>query len=153
MYLRVLAQYTLLTLMRSPIGSSKYWRYSNLQYKADNLNLLLSLELNIILPFQKVISVCSLLVSIKKLSLYMWPDDDEKLDQLRLSFVLRMLKSPHFNARYCFSSRDFHAQFFYIVFVFWGQTFYFYEMNISCNITSNLVPFNFRINVLFILGK
>ena len=53
---------------------------------------------------QKVISVCNLLVSIKKLSLYMWPDDDEKLDHLRLSFVLRMLKSPHFNARYAGSS-------------------------------------------------
>ena len=48
---------------------------------------------------QNVISVCELLVSIKQLSLEMWPVDDQKLDNLRLEFVLRLLRSPHFNAR------------------------------------------------------
>ena len=45
--------------------------------------------------FQNVISVCELLVSVKQLKLL----DDTKLDDLRLLFVLRLLKSPHFNAR------------------------------------------------------
>ncbi|ELT87806.1 hypothetical protein CAPTEDRAFT_215537 [Capitella teleta] len=46
-----------------------------------------------------VSSVCDMLASMKLLCLQCWPDDVKKIDQLRLDFVLNMLKSPHFNAR------------------------------------------------------
>lgn len=40
-----------------------------------------------------------MLASMKLLCLTCWPDDVKKIDQLRLDFVMSMLKSPHFNAR------------------------------------------------------
>ena len=48
---------------------------------------------------QKVGSVSNLLSSMKLLCLHMWPNDVDKLDDLRLEVTLRMLKSPHFNAK------------------------------------------------------
>lgn len=36
---------------------------------------------------------------MKLLCLQMWPQDVDKLDDLRLAVTLRMLKSPHFNAK------------------------------------------------------
>lgn len=40
-----------------------------------------------------------LLASMKLLCIQMWPQHTESLDDLRLEVALRMLKSPHFNAR------------------------------------------------------
>ncbi|GFO40770.1 ubiquitin carboxyl-terminal hydrolase 24 [Plakobranchus ocellatus] len=48
---------------------------------------------------KKVGSVSNLLSSMKLLCLQMWPQDVDKLDDLRLQVTLRMLKSPHFNAK------------------------------------------------------
>lgn len=48
---------------------------------------------------QKVGSVSDLLASMKLLCMNMWPKDVEAVDALRLDVALRMLKSPHFNAK------------------------------------------------------
>ncbi|XP_035828590.1 LOW QUALITY PROTEIN: ubiquitin carboxyl-terminal hydrolase 24 [Aplysia californica] len=48
---------------------------------------------------KKIGSVSNLLSSMKLLCLKMWPQDVDKLDDLRLEITLRMLKSPHFNAK------------------------------------------------------
>ena len=40
-----------------------------------------------------------LLASMKLLCIQMWPQHTDSLDDLRLEVALRMLKSPHFNAR------------------------------------------------------
>ncbi|CAL1529935.1 unnamed protein product [Lymnaea stagnalis] len=48
---------------------------------------------------KKIGSVSDLLSSMKLLCLQMWPLDVDKLDDLRLTVTLRMLKSPHFNAK------------------------------------------------------
>ena len=41
----------------------------------------------------------NLLSSMKLLCLKLWPHDVDRLDQLRLEVTLRMLQSPHFNAK------------------------------------------------------
>ncbi|XP_062568779.1 ubiquitin carboxyl-terminal hydrolase 24-like [Saccostrea cucullata] len=48
---------------------------------------------------KKIGSVSDLLASMKLLCIQMWPNHTESLDDLRLEVALRMLKSPHFNAR------------------------------------------------------
>ncbi|CAH1774066.1 unnamed protein product [Owenia fusiformis] len=48
---------------------------------------------------KKVGCVNEMLASIKLLCLSIWPNDVQAVDTLRLDFALRMLKSPHFNAR------------------------------------------------------
>uniref|UniRef100_A0A2C9KAF6 Ubiquitinyl hydrolase 1 n=1 Tax=Biomphalaria glabrata TaxID=6526 RepID=A0A2C9KAF6_BIOGL len=48
---------------------------------------------------KKIGSVSDLLSSMKLLCLQMWREDVDKLDDLRLDVTLRMLKSPHFNAK------------------------------------------------------
>ncbi|XP_059140581.1 ubiquitin carboxyl-terminal hydrolase 24-like isoform X2 [Physella acuta] len=48
---------------------------------------------------KKIGNVSDLLSSMKLLCLQMWPQDVDKLDDLRLAVTLRMLKSPHFNAK------------------------------------------------------
>lgn len=48
---------------------------------------------------QKVGSVSDLLASMKLLCLNMLPNDVDSIDELRLNIALRMLKSPHFNAK------------------------------------------------------
>ena len=48
---------------------------------------------------QKVGSVSDMLATMKLLCLHMWPNDVKGIDELRLDIALRMLKSPHFNAR------------------------------------------------------
>ncbi|BFY99847.1 hypothetical protein BsWGS_02887 [Bradybaena similaris] len=48
---------------------------------------------------KKMGSVSDLLSSMKLLCLQMWPQDVDNLDDLRLEVTLRMLKSPHFNAK------------------------------------------------------
>ena len=48
---------------------------------------------------QKVGYVSDLLASMKLLCMYIWPTDIDALDDLRLDVALRMLKSPHFNAK------------------------------------------------------
>lgn len=48
---------------------------------------------------KKIGSVSDLLASMKLLCIQMWPQHTESLDDLRLEVALRMLKSPHFNAR------------------------------------------------------
>ncbi|KAH9492249.1 Ubiquitin carboxyl-terminal hydrolase 24 [Bulinus truncatus] len=48
---------------------------------------------------KKIGSVSDLLSSMKLLCLQMWREDVDKLDDLRLAVTLRMLKSPHFNAK------------------------------------------------------
>ncbi|XP_060555692.1 ubiquitin carboxyl-terminal hydrolase 24-like isoform X1 [Ruditapes philippinarum] len=48
---------------------------------------------------KKVGSVSDLLASMKLLCMNIWPNDVEALDDLRLDIALRMLKSPHFNAK------------------------------------------------------
>ena len=40
-----------------------------------------------------------LLASMKLLCMHIWPTDIDALDDLRLDVALRMLKSPHFNAK------------------------------------------------------
>ena len=44
-------------------------------------------------------SVCDLLASVKLLCLEMWKKDVQAVDELRLEVVLRMLRSPNFNAK------------------------------------------------------
>lgn len=44
-------------------------------------------------------NVSNLLSSMKLLCLKLWPHDVDRLDQLRLEVTLRMLQSPHFNAK------------------------------------------------------
>ncbi|XP_014661859.1 PREDICTED: ubiquitin carboxyl-terminal hydrolase 24-like [Priapulus caudatus] len=51
------------------------------------------------LKHKRVASVAHLLGAIKLLSLQLWPEKVESIDNLRLEVALRMLKSPHFNAR------------------------------------------------------
>ncbi|XP_064624443.1 ubiquitin carboxyl-terminal hydrolase 24-like isoform X2 [Lineus longissimus] len=48
---------------------------------------------------KKVGSVSDLLATMKTLCLALWPQEVKPIDQLRLEVALRMLKSPHFNAR------------------------------------------------------
>ncbi|KAL3868453.1 hypothetical protein ACJMK2_041259 [Sinanodonta woodiana] len=48
---------------------------------------------------KKVGSVSDLMASMKLLCIHMWPTDIKALDDLRLDIALRMLKSPHFNAK------------------------------------------------------
>ncbi|XP_052775472.1 ubiquitin carboxyl-terminal hydrolase 24-like isoform X3 [Mya arenaria] len=48
---------------------------------------------------KKVGSVSDLLSSMKLLCMKIWPTDTDSLDSLRLDIALRMLKSPHFNAK------------------------------------------------------
>ncbi|XP_064607447.1 ubiquitin carboxyl-terminal hydrolase 24-like isoform X2 [Liolophura sinensis] len=48
---------------------------------------------------KKVGSVSDLLASMKLLCLNMLPNDVDSIDELRLNIALRMLKSPHFNAK------------------------------------------------------
>ncbi|XP_052274227.1 ubiquitin carboxyl-terminal hydrolase 24-like isoform X2 [Dreissena polymorpha] len=48
---------------------------------------------------KKVGSVSDLLTSMKLLCIHIWPTDTVSLDNLRLDVALRMLKSPHFNAK------------------------------------------------------
>ena len=48
---------------------------------------------------QKVGYVSDLLASMKLLCMHIWPTDIDALDDLRLDVALRMLKSPHFNAK------------------------------------------------------
>ncbi|KAL4237153.1 Ubiquitin carboxyl-terminal hydrolase 24 [Mactra antiquata] len=48
---------------------------------------------------KKVGSVSDLLASMKLLCMNIWPTDTDALDDLRLNIALRMLKSPHFNAK------------------------------------------------------
>ena len=48
---------------------------------------------------QKVGSVSDLLASMKLLCMRIWPDESTSIDNLRLDIALRMLKSPHFNAK------------------------------------------------------
>ena len=48
---------------------------------------------------QKVGSISDLLGTMKLLCLHMWTNDVTAIDELRLDMALRMLKSPHFNAR------------------------------------------------------
>jgi len=43
--------------------------------------------------------VSELLASMKLLCIQMWPQHTDSLDDLRLEIALRMLKSPHFNAK------------------------------------------------------
>ena len=50
-------------------------------------------------PVQKVGSICEMLSTAKLLCLALWPQEVASVDQLRLLIVLKMLKSPHFNAR------------------------------------------------------
>ena len=40
-----------------------------------------------------------MLVTMKLLCLHMWPNEVKNVDDLRLDIALRMLKSPHFNAK------------------------------------------------------
>ena len=53
----------------------------------------------ILIVLQKVGCVCDMLATMKLLCIHMWPTEVEKIDELRLEIALRMLKSPHFNAR------------------------------------------------------
>lgn len=48
---------------------------------------------------QKAGSTSVLLSTLKKLILNFWIEDVKEIDNLRLQLALRMLKSPHFNAR------------------------------------------------------
>ena len=48
---------------------------------------------------QKVGCVSEMLANMKLLCLHMWPKEVDNIDELRLDITLRMLKSPHFNAR------------------------------------------------------
>ncbi|KAJ8306054.1 hypothetical protein KUTeg_016599 [Tegillarca granosa] len=48
---------------------------------------------------KKVGSVSDLLASMKLICRQMWPQHIDSLDDLRLDIALRMLKSPHFNAK------------------------------------------------------
>lgn len=48
---------------------------------------------------KKVGYVSDLLASMKLLCIQMWPQHTDSLDDLRLDIALRMLKSPHFNAK------------------------------------------------------
>ena len=43
--------------------------------------------------------VCDMLALMKSLCLHLWPNEVQNIDELRLNMVLRMLKSPHFNAK------------------------------------------------------
>lgn len=40
-----------------------------------------------------------MLATMKLINIRMSPDEVQKIDDLRFSVILRMLKSPHFNAR------------------------------------------------------
>ncbi|XP_013409431.2 ubiquitin carboxyl-terminal hydrolase 24-like [Lingula anatina] len=48
---------------------------------------------------KRVGSVCDLLATVKLICLEMWKTDVSSVDELRLEIVLRMIKSPNFNAR------------------------------------------------------
>ncbi|XP_041474973.1 ubiquitin carboxyl-terminal hydrolase 24-like isoform X2 [Lytechinus variegatus] len=48
---------------------------------------------------KKTGSISELLTTMKSLCLYFWVDDVKKVDDLRMSVALRMLNSPHFNAK------------------------------------------------------
>ncbi|XP_033116308.1 ubiquitin carboxyl-terminal hydrolase 24-like [Anneissia japonica] len=48
---------------------------------------------------KKAISICDLLSTLKILCINFWPEDVREVDNLRLDIALRMLKSPHFNAK------------------------------------------------------
>ena len=52
-----------------------------------------------VLTFQKAGSVSDLLSTMKLLCLNFWTEDVKEVDDLRLDIALRMLKSPHFNAK------------------------------------------------------
>ena len=51
------------------------------------------------LCLQKVGVVSEMLANMKLLCLHMWHNEVDNIDELRLDIALRMLKSPHFNAR------------------------------------------------------
>ncbi|XP_071953763.1 ubiquitin carboxyl-terminal hydrolase 24-like [Antedon mediterranea] len=48
---------------------------------------------------KKAISICDLLSTLKILCINFWSEDVREVDNLRLDIALRMLKSPHFNAK------------------------------------------------------
>ncbi len=48
---------------------------------------------------QKVGCISEMLATMKLLCLHMWPNEVKNVDGLRLDVALRMIKSPHFNAK------------------------------------------------------
>ena len=53
----------------------------------------------ILYKLQKLGCVSDMLATMKLLCLHMWPNEVKNVDDLRLHIALRMLKSPHFNAK------------------------------------------------------
>ncbi len=57
------------------------------------------MDFYVIFCLQKLGCVSDLLATMKLMCLHMWPNEVRNVDDLRLEIALRMLKSPHFNAR------------------------------------------------------
>lgn len=63
------------------------------------LCLIYSAVNNCFCDFQRVGCVCDMLTVMKSLCQHLWQNEVQRIDELRLKIVLRMLKSPHFNAK------------------------------------------------------
>jgi len=53
----------------------------------------------LVVRLQKAASVGDMLATMKLICLRLSADDVQQIDDLRFNVILRMLKSPHFNAR------------------------------------------------------